>query len=241
MINVFKHLLPTGRAWTITADKTLRKFFESLVDLVSNPRDAADAVYSDIFPSTTRELDKFESQFGIGQITLPEAQRRERLAAAWRDVGGQSPAYIQGQLRANGFDVYVHEWWQPGTEPTVGTNTAATPRNPLTVLNPTYGAVMPGVDCGEELAACGEAFAECGNHLAGLEGYPLVNKFVYDSDDIGYTISSDPETWPFYMYVGGENFGDVAEIPAFRRYEFEALILRIRPTQLWIGVIVRYV
>ena len=99
---------------------------------------------------------------------------------------------------------------------------------------------VPGVDCGEALAECGEAFAECGNY-SGSVGYPLVNKFVYDSDNVGYTVSSDPATWPFYMYVGGPNFGDVAEVPAIRRYEFEALLLKIRPAQLWIGVIVRYV
>lgn len=240
MINVFKHLLPTGRAWTITTEKTLRKFFEALIDLVSNPKDAADDIYLDIFPSTTTKLDDWESQFGVGQIRLPEAQRRERLAAAWRDVGGQSPAYIQDQLQANGFNVYVHDWWVPGTEPAIGTDTPATPRNPLSVLNPQYAVNIPGVDCGEALAACGEAFAECGNFV-GSVGYPLVNKFVYDSDEIGYTVSSDPETWPFFMYVGGENFGDIAEVPAIRRYEFEALLLKIRPAQLWIGVIVRYV
>ena len=242
MINIFKHLLPTGRAWSLTHAKNLRKFFEAIAPETSEkPRDFAGALYEDIFPQTTRELAAWERQFGLPLSTsLTEQQSRDRLEARWRDQGGQSPKYIQDTLRANGFDVYVHEWWVPGTEPPIGVKAQATARNPLTVINAEYSAVIPMVDCGEPLAQCGEEFAAAGNYI-GRFGYPLVNKFIYDSDDVGYTIPDDPTKWPFFMYVGGQNFGDVAEVPAARRYEFEELILRIRPAQLWIGVIVRFV
>lgn len=241
MINMFKHLLPTGRAWSITTDKNLRKFFEALVPFIQAPKDYSDQILLDVFPATTRFLTEWETQFGLTNIRLTEAQRRSRLDAAWKNNGGQSAVYIQELLRANGFDVYVHEWWETGTEPAVGVNAAATPRNPLTVLNPAYSLTLPGVDCGEALAECGEAFAECGNGPVGLVGYPLVNKFVYDSDEVGYTVPSDSAYWPYFMYVGGLNFGDVATVPALRRFEFEEILLRVRPAQLWIGVIVRYV
>ncbi len=241
MINTFKHLLPTGRAWTLTVEKTLRKFFDALAPETEKPREFADDIFLDIFPATTRNLSAWENQFGLFNNKLSEAQRRTRLEVAWRDVGGQSPAYIQAQLQANGFNVFIHEWWVPGTEPAVGVHGTPTVRNPLSVLNPRYLLVVLGVDCGEELAACGEELAACGEELAGSVGYPLVNKFVYDSDIIGYTVPSDPTKWPFFMYVGGPNFGDIAEVPAIRRFEFEALLLKIRPAHLWIGVIVRYV
>lgn len=240
MINTFKHLLPTGRAWTLTVEKTLRKFFEALAPETEKPREFADDIFLDIFPATTRNLSEWEQQFGLFNNKLSDAQRRARLAAAWRDVGGQSPAYIQAQLQANGFNVFIHEWWEPGTEPAVNVHGTPTVRNPNSVLNPQYTLTVPGVDCGEALAACGEEFAECGNYTGGV-GYPLVNKFVYDSDIIGYTVPSDATKWPFFMYVGGPNFGDIAEVPAIRRFEFEALLLKIRPAHLWIGVIVRYV
>ena len=241
MINIFKHLLPTGRAWSITADKNLRKFFDSLVSTVQDPRDFADKIFLDIFPLTTRFLSEWETQFGLSNVRLSDSARRSRLDAAWKNSGGQSPGYIQQLLQDNGFDVYVHDWWVPGTEPPIGTVGAADPRNPFLVLNPEYSVTLPGVDCGEALAACGESFAECGNGPVGLVGYPLVNKFIYDSDEIGYTIPVDSTKWPFFMYVGGLNYGEIAEIPAIRRFEFEELLLRTRPSQLWIGVIVRYV
>lgn len=237
---MFKHLLPTGRAWTITVNKNLRKFFEAISPETDKPKDFADNIFLDAFPISTRELAAWEAQFGLANNRLSVAQRRTRLAAAWTDVGGQSPAYIQDQLRANGFDVYVHEWWEPGTEPAVGVHGSPTVRNPLTVLNQSYTLTIPGVDCGEPLAECGEEFAECGNYVGGV-GYPLVNKFVYDSDIVGYTVPNDATKWPYFMYVGGPNFGDVATVPATRRFEFEALLLKIRPAQLWIGLIVRYV
>lgn len=242
MISIFKHLLPTGRAWSLTHSKNLRKFFEAIAPETSeNPRDFAGDLYGDIFPQTTRELKAWERQFGLPlSPSLTEQQARDRLAARWRDQGGQSPKYIQDTLQANGFDVYVHDWWVPGTEPLVGTRAQATARNPLSVINAEYATLVPMVDCGEPLAQCGEEFAQAGNYI-GRFGYPLVNKFIYDSDDVGYTIPDDPSKWPFFMYVGGQNFGDVAFIPAARRYEFEELLLRIRPAQLWIGVIVRYV
>ncbi|WNO24209.1 hypothetical protein Scuro_48 [Acinetobacter phage Scuro] len=241
MIEMFKHLLPTGRAWSLTANKPLRKFFEALDPLTEGPKDQADAVYGEWLPSTTTSLSEWESQFGLYSGRLTEAGRRSRLDAAWKNNGGQSPAYIQEQLQLNGFNVFVHEWWEPGTEASVGVNEQTPARNPLTVLNAQYAVTVPGVDCGEPLAQCGEEFAEAGNTLGGLVGYPLVNKFIYDSDEVGYTVPSDSQYWPFFMYVGGPNFGDIAEVPATRRYEFEALLLKIRPAHLWIGVIVRYV
>lgn len=241
MIEVFKHLLPTSRAWSLIANKNLLKFFEALEPSFEAPKKYFDDILLDVFPKTTRFLSEWEAQFGLSNTRLNDETRRVLLDAAWKNTGGQSPAYIQRLLRDNGFPVFVHDWWEPGTEPPVGTSAAATPRNPLTVLNPAYSLTLPGVDCGEPLAECGEAFAECGNGPAGLVGYPLVNKFIYDSDEVGYTVPNDAEYWPFFMYVGGENFGDVAEIPAIRRFEFEELILRTRPAHLWIGVIVRYV
>ena len=239
---MFKHLLPTSRAWSLTANKNLRRFFEALVgETIDEPKKFLGSAALDVFPQYTRDLNAWEAQFELSPVrALTDAQRRQRLAATWSDSGGQSPAYLQGLLRTNGFDVYLHDWWVPGTEPSVGVEGVAEVRNPLTVINSTYVTTVSGVDCGEELAACGEAFAECGN-FTDADGYPLVNKFVYDSADVGYTVPNDPQYWPFFMYVGGPNFGDVATVPVTRRYEFEALLLKIRPAHLWIGVIVRYV
>lgn len=104
----FQHLLPDGKAWRITVDKTLRRFFEGLTNAPSDSRDYVDDVYDDTFPATTRELPQWEKQFGIIAGST-DAIRRANIAAEWAATGGQSPAYIQSILQLAGFNVFVHD------------------------------------------------------------------------------------------------------------------------------------
>jgi hypothetical protein len=230
-----------------------------LADLPSDVRDEADSVWGDLLPSTTRKLNEWESQFGLPDAILTEQQRRDRLAGTWVALaGGQSPRYIQDTLQAAGFDVYVHEWWDNGTT-----------RNPLLYLRKdSTGGSGLAVECGTPEAACGEVFAECGNRIE-AKGYPLVNKITESKPDIiplageavaacgedvaacgyftalsdtvkNYTVPGDPAKWPFFLYIGGQTFGDTAYVTPRRRDEFEALCLKICPTQLWLGILVEY-
>ena len=107
----FQHLLPDGNAWRITIDKTLRRFFEGLISAPSDARDYVDDVYDDVLPTTTRELEQWESQFGIPRGAT-DLIRRANIAAEWTATGGQSPSYIQGVLQLAGFNVFVHDWWE---------------------------------------------------------------------------------------------------------------------------------
>ncbi len=117
-LDIIKHLLPKAKAWLITIEKRLKEFFNGLTGIGEDAKEFTDDAWRDIFPQTTRELPAWEQQFGLSQInTLTTQQKRDRLAAAWSATGGQSPSYIQGVLQENGFDVYLHEWWIPATEP----------------------------------------------------------------------------------------------------------------------------
>lgn len=262
---IFRHLLPKARAWQLTINKRLRQFFEGLTGLHDDIIEFIDDVWADMYPQTTRQLDEFEEQFALGDPTgLTEQERRDRIAAAWQAVGGQSPRYIQDTLRANGFDVYVHEWWIPGTEPAVGVQACATKRNPNDVINnPNWQWTM-----GQPLATMGGPQVTMGGGNP-LDGYFLVTGVeiaVFDTpntmgnppvtmgsgatmgqiDDVTFVrrerpIPTDTDKWPYIMYIGGVNFGDVAQIPSGRRTEFETLCLKICPDQLWLGMIVEYV
>lgn len=268
-LRIFKHLLPNARAWRVTVDKRLRQFFEGLSGSGSDIKTFLDDIWLDIFPQTTRELDAWEKQFGLADTGLTEQQRRDRMDAAWKSLGGQDPKYIQDTLRDNGFDVYVHEWWEPGTEPEPGVKQCVTPRNPLMYLRREFTGAVLMVDCGEPLAQCGEAFAEAGNGLQPL-GYPLVNRILETVPDIlplcgepmaeageplaicgnyfefrdnlrEYIVPNDPAKWPYFLYIGGETFGTMAQVDPKRRDEFEALCLKISPLQQWLGILVEYV
>ena len=257
---IFQHLLPNARAWQTAIDKQLRQFFEGLSGTGSDLKLFIDQVWLDIFPETTRELDAWEAQFGLLGTLTDEQERRDRLAATWKALGGQDPRYIEDTLRDAGFDVYVHEWWQL---PVVG---SPTPRNPLTYLNDGTSPVQYKAVSGAVKAICGNPVAICGASFQPT-GYPLVNKLmqprvgnivagavkaicgnpvarannlITSYSQKTYSIPNDVTKWPYFLYIGGETFPDHASVPSSRRNEFETLCLKICPTQQWIGVLVDY-
>lgn len=269
-LRLYQHLLPDGRAWRTTVDKQLRQFFTGLSDAPSDAKDAADSVWLDLLPETTDKISDWERQFGLPSNVVAESDQRLRLAATWRSlVGGQSPRYIQDTLQAAGFDVYAHEWWEPSTPPTSGAFGNPTPRNPLLWLRREFTKVDLLVECGEVGAQCGESFADAGNSLE-PRGYPLVNKIFETVPDLitlcgevgaqcgeveascgnflvfkeqvkEYIVPNDPTKWPYFLYIGGETFGTLAQVDPKRRDEFEALCLKICPAQQWLGILVEYV
>jgi hypothetical protein len=238
---LFQHLLPDAHAWRITITKTLRKFFEGLSALPEAARQFADEVHGDAFPDTTRELAEWEAQFGL-DANPDTAIRRLQLTAAWRASGGQSPNYIQGVLQAAGFDVYVHEWWESGP-PYV----ARDPRDYTD--SPLIGTWQCTGDPGAPIVGQPQCTGNTpdGNRIA---GQPQCNSFL--ANNPRYIVNKDltprapppipdhPSTWPYFLYVGGETFPDLAIVPAERRDEFERFILKIRPTQNWIVLLIDY-
>jgi len=256
-LRMFQHLLPTARAWRLTVDKKLRRFFEGLTGLISQIKQHLDLVWLDIYPQTTRELDSWENQWGLPSTTLTTQERRDRLDGAWKALGGQSPSYIQISLRDAGFNVYVHEWWraiyvystecgEPSAEcgePSaecggiIGTLDPITPvpRDPSEFLKDDGSPYGYFLNCGGSVAISGGSLAICGA-ANGISGGLLVNKPA----KIVYQIPTNPEQWPYVMYIGAQIYGRRASIPVARREEFEALCLKLCPAQQWIGLIVEY-
>ena len=269
LFDTYKHVLPRARAWSITINKNLRRFIDGLSQSGDDLKLYFDLIYLDLFPETTRELDAWEYQFNLNRAgNLSEAQRRERLSSVWKFIGGQSPGYIQTSLQDYGFNLYVFDWWVPGSEPVIGTDDPATPRNPRELLDSNYKETASELLCGEPLAMCGEVQAQAGNFL-GFPGYVLVNKdstaapkyiaicgeqimqtgetqaqcgsfFSYKTETQNPPIPTDPAYWPYFCYVGGENFGEAASVPANRRDELEDLLISLMPGHLWIGIFVNY-
>ncbi len=267
-LDVFKHLLPNARAWRITVEKRLREFFQGLTGVAFDVKAFYDGVYSDLDPQQTRELAKWEIQFGLRNAGLTEQERRDRVSAAWKALGGQSPRYIQDTLQAAGFSVYVHEWWEPivgRSGGSMGGDVSPIARNPFTYL---WDGVAPRqfTGSGHNSAFAGSSLAFAGSQNSPA-GYPLVNKILkVTSAPIGagsitavvgglaasvgadvmnsslkqYAIPTDSTKYPFFLYIGAENFPDLATVPLARRDEFEDLCLKIRPTEQWLGVLVSF-
>lgn len=113
---IFQHLLPTGKAFRLTPKKTLGKFFLGLAGFAKDARAFVDQIWLDIFPVSTRQLPAWEHQHGLyAQGT--EEDRIATLRAEWQAQGGQSLQYLQGLMRAAGFEVTLHEHWARGRSP----------------------------------------------------------------------------------------------------------------------------
>ena len=269
MIDLFKHLLPSGRAWRLTVDTQLRQLFEGLAGVASDVRTFFDDAYGDLCPQETEGLEAWERQFALPSTGLTEQERRDRLAATWQAAGGQDPRYIEDTLRAAGFDVYVHEWWEPTVRSgggSVNGDDVPTARNPFTYL-------WDGVDGRNFKAACGHDLAYCGGDSAFCNsqdqpaGYVLVNKLfetvlspygcghddvycggVFAAASAGsstrrvkqYVIPSDPTKYPYFLYIGGQTFPGMAPVPNSRQDEFEDLCLKLCPTEQWLGILANY-
>jgi len=99
---VIEHLLPSARAWRLSAEKCLKKFFEGFTGLGDDSKLFIDQVWEDIDPQLTRQLDLWDRQFGLPSSGLTEQERRDRLEARWKAKGGQDPRYIQDTLQTAG-------------------------------------------------------------------------------------------------------------------------------------------
>lgn len=220
---VYQHILPNARAWRITIDKRLRQFFAGLALSADDVRNAYDLAYQELAPETTQSLAEWENLFGLPPTALTSAQRRDRLSAAWKTLGGQSPAYIQGVLRAAGFDVYVYEWFE---------DAAGTPRDPNNIIGSGVTAYIPAAD--SDAAHSGGIDAKAGKTSS------LPGRFLINQRPSAELVPANLDDHKFIMYISGSSFEQLARIPANRRLEFFDLCLKICPAHLWIGLNVEY-
>lgn len=130
-MNILERLLPkSGLAFIQHSTKSLTKWLSGIYDgMIAPIIPIQDQKFLDQFPTWTNKVSDWETATGI----LPKTGSRSVLEARFKAQGGQSPKYIQDTLRGAGFDVYVHEWWDPYTDAT---------RNPLVFLSNGDGTVF---------------------------------------------------------------------------------------------------
>lgn len=285
-LEVYKHLLPSGIAWSITVDKMLRRFIDGLTELPADVKTYLDAVFLDLIPSTTTKVSRWLVQFNI-VASGNEAQDRQTLDGAWRLNEYQSPKQIQDTIQAAGFDIYIHEWWEL---PVVGSPIAKNPFLYLAsleeatislagapqMLSGGSGAVSGGLgfvvapysltSCDEPIMLCDEPEALCDNSIIPV-GYPLVNKTglpavntipgptpsVITACDADFMFCDEPDaecdnfqnlnvnSSSYILYFAGEVFPDVVEVDIARKDELETLLLKICPTEQWLGLLIKYI
>lgn len=223
-----RQLYPTGRAWKLPFDGYFEGLHRGLAQSENRLYDDTLSILDSLIPDNDNfsQDDATDWERRLGIYSAPGTLFADRKLAILRKMKapGKNPAhghylFIQTQLQAAGFNVYVHENIQllyPS-----GTDTY----NPAT-LN---AAILSEVQQGD---------FQQGDFQQGGFINQVVARSIYNSDDIhfdvGYSLRST-------FFIGGQVLGTYANVPAAREIEFRQLILQLKQTQLIAFLFINYI
>lgn len=224
-----KQLLPTGRAFKAPLGGWLDGLITALA--LSEARaysDALSTLYA-ILPDNDNftEEDAAEWEYRLGMIVSPNVPLEARKLAIRRKMNhpGDIPArqhylYIEGQLQAAGFDVYVFENVFPdgggGFEP----------HTIFSIIG------SSGIDDFQH----GDAQHGDGQHGGAYSN--IIANYVDEEQDSLFYIPTDLKAT---FFIGGTPLGTYANVDADRKDEFRQLILKLKPVQMVGYLLVNYV
>lgn len=227
LIKLTKQLYPTGRAFRMADSSFRRRAHEALAH--SEQRAYEDSLST--FDSTIADNPNYIAEDAtswerrLGLITNQAVPLSDRKAAINRKYNhpGTTPArsnyrYIEGQLQAAGFNVYVTENRFPDG---FGGYTTKTPEE-------FSGETFPVVQLGD---------AQLGDFQLGDVIYPIcVNNLDERLDELFNIGNSFVCT--FFI---SDPYGAFADVPAIRKDEFRQLILKAKQTQAVAILLVNYI
>lgn len=228
ILELTRSFYPTGRAFKMPKGGVLEKLHDGLA--ISEERAYLDAmsILNSILPDnagfTAADATAWEVRLGmITNNAVPLADRKAAIIRKMNHPGTikarQYYLYVEAQLRAAGFDVYVYEnrfaLYPDGYETKTPEEVSGT-----TGQDVQYGDVQYGD------AQMGDAFFE-----------KVVNAIDEDIDlpfNIGTNLRST-------FFIGGSPVGTFANVDVFRKKEFRQLILKIKPAQTVAFLFINYV
>lgn len=221
LFELVNQLYPTGRAWYMPENgvfENLHKAFNiNFFKVIQN--------YKALFDSSLPDNDNFTQddasflEFKYGLITNELTPLDLRKKALLRKIGRsnnirprQSQLYIQQQLNEAGFEVFVH------------------------ANEPPYQSISELLSGSSESSEHGDDFQHGGASQHGGTTFEVV------ANSINQEFVSSPlqsQLWATF-FIGGENLGETANVPEVRRREFRELILKLKPAQLYVYLLINY-
>jgi hypothetical protein len=226
-LNVLKslatQLYPTGRAWFMPEDSLFRSFHEALdlsfLDLIED----GNLLLNQTFPDNDdfSEDDARLWEFRLGLITNDSVDLEIRKQVIKRKMGHpnnikarQHPLFIESQLQAAGFKVWVHENTIPYRTPL---EVSAIDLDNVNHGEPTQHGV--GTTHG------GGSFSLIANSINAIESY---------------SIGGDENLWATF-FIGGIVLGTSAEVQSSRLKEFKELVIKLKPAHTVAFTFINYV
>lgn len=236
LIDLTRQLYPTGRAFKMPKDGDLEKLHVASNEVLGQAYTDSLSVLNSILPDNDNftEEDAADWERRLGLITNISVSLADRKLAIKRKMNhpGTIPArqhylYLQGQLQAAGFDVYVHENLEG--------------LDPIMVLPHVgfgdHGEFNHGeVDHGDALSVYSNLYqyishGEANHGEANHGDYYFKNKIVNNLSALDDLLFNIGQNYKSSFFIGGEIKGAFANVDTDRETEFRQLILKIKPVQ----------
>lgn len=213
-----KQLYPTGRAFKVPSGGVFEKLSDGLIESEKRAWDDANAILNSLLPDNSNFTadDATDWERRLGLITSSGVSLADRKAAILRkynhpgDIKArQHYLFLQRELRAAGFDVYVHEnrfAYGGGSYYTL---------SPFDI-DPSFPTVSPQHS----------SFIQHGDLQHGGDLGNKIANSIYQSEDDNFSVGS---TLRHTFFIGGAYLGDYVNIPQERELELRQLILITKP------------
>lgn len=227
---ITKLLYPTGRAFRVKVSSDIAKLHDglsvsenqALIDAIS----ILDSALPDNSNFTTEDASAWERRLGLPQSVASLADRKLAIIRKMNHPGDikarQHYLYMQGQLQAAGFNVYVYENRFP-TYPTGFTTKTpavfALTSYPMVQIQHTFLVQHGQVNHGSTY----------GNKAANRLEQALDNYF-----NVGANFRST-------FFIGGPYPGEFANVSLVRKDEFRQLIFKLKPAQTIGFLLINYI
>lgn len=223
-----RQLYPTGRAFKMPVGSFFEKLNTGLAQGEKRFYDDAlstlDSAIPDNSDFTADDATDWERRLGL--ITNDAVSLENRKLAIIRKMNhpGAIPArqhylYLQGQLQAAGFDVYVFE-------------------NRFPSYGGTYDTQTPQEVTGSSAVGIQHGDAQHGDFQHGTELFDIVANSLDPDIDAVFNIGSSLRCT---FFIGGNPLGTFADVDVERETEFRQLILKIKPVQTVAYLFINYV
>lgn len=229
IVSLAKQLFPTGRAFKMPKSGDLEKLMNGLSLSENRAYNDALGVFNSILPDNAdfTEADATDWERRLGLITGIGVSLDDRKKAIKRKINHpgtiaarQHYLYIQGQLQAAGFMVYVYENRFPYGGGAYYTRSIFDVAGSGGVNEFQHGDAQHGDE-----------------QHGGAYGNIIVNHINETLDQSFFITSNLRNTF----FIGGDPLGSFANVPENRKDEFRQLILRLKPAHMVGYLLINYV
>jgi uncharacterized protein YmfQ (DUF2313 family) len=228
IIVLTKQLYPTGRAFRVAVDSYKLRLHKALAISEAQAYTDALSTLNSALPDNDdfTEEDASAWEHRLGLITNELVSLANRKAAIIRKMNhpGTVPArqhylYLESQLQAAGFDVYVHE-------------------NRFHLGGGVYETRTPDDVTGSSANIVQHNDIQHGDAQHGTGIWNVIVNNLDEELDSTFNVGSNLRST---FFIGGPYVGDYADVDENRKLEFRQLILKIKPVQTAGYLFINYV